>query len=85
MKFVEIYRTQDDGSQKVVAECKQTETEVEIEGDPMLAMQLMYDGIIDYSSSERKKLYPRDGEKFLDQLKNYFKSGYVNASDVKEK
>jgi hypothetical protein len=84
MKFVEIYRLQNEG-QKVVAECKETGGDVEIEGDPMLAMQLKYDGIIDYSSPDKKRLYPKDGEKFLEQLKNYFKSGYINASDIKEK
>ena len=85
MKFVEIYRTQDDGSQKVIAECNLTEAVVEIVGDPMLAMQLMYDGIIDYSAPGKKRLYPKDGVKFLEQLKNYLKNGYTNASDIKEK
>jgi len=85
MKFVEIYRLQSDGTQKVIAECKQIDSTVEVIGDPMLAMQLNHDGIIDYTSKENKKLFPADGEKFLDQLKHYFKSGYINASDIKEK
>jgi len=84
MKYVEIYRLEKDG-QKKVAECQLEGTEVKIVGDPGMALMLSKEGIINYSDAGEQRFFPKDGEKFLEQLKFYFRSGYLNASEIKEK
>lgn len=84
MKFVEIYKIQNDGSQQVIAVCKLVGKKVVCEGDRMFVKDLEREGILDYSTP-RKKLFPKDGMNFLEGLKFAFKSGYLNASEVKEK
>lgn len=89
MKYVEFYKLQNDGSQKVIATCYLNDHgEVECEGDIKLANNLKEDGIKDYSNADgvvSSKIFFKDGLKFLEQLKFNFTSGYLNASDVKEK
>lgn len=85
MKFVEIYKIENDGSQKVVATCKLTGKKIECEGDKVFIENLKIQGIPDYSSKPEKNIFPEDGIKFLENLKFAFKSGYLNASDIKEK
>lgn len=85
MKLVEIYQLKDDGSQGVIVTCKLINGEVVCEGDQIFVENLEKEGIFDYSSSGKNKFYPKDGLKFLEQLRFNFKSGYLNASDVKEK
>ncbi|MDO8663246.1 MAG: hypothetical protein Q7K28_00175 [Candidatus Wildermuthbacteria bacterium] len=86
MKYVEFYKIQNDGSQKIIATCRLNEDgNVECEGDPIFAANLMKDGIKDYSIPEKLPLFFKDGLKFLEQLKFNFTSGYLNASEVMEK
>lgn len=82
MPKVEIYKLNNDGSQIVLATCRLVGSEVICEGDEVFVNNLKNEGIIDYSSAKRTKLYFKDGRKFLEQLKYNFKSGYLNASDV---
>ena len=86
MKYVEFYKLQNDGSQKIIATCRLNEDgQVECEGDSVFTGNLMKDGIKDYSTSEKSTLFFKDGLKFLEQLKFNFTSGYLNASEVMEK
>lgn len=85
MKFVEIYKTQNDGSQKTVAVCKLENETAVCEGDEVLVKNLQEGGIYNYLENDDKKLFPKDGIKFLENLKFSFKSGYLNASDIMEK
>lgn len=84
MQFVEIYKTQNDGSQKVLATCRLVDNKVVCEGDEIFIKNLKQDGILDYSQSSRQKLFSKDGLKFLKQLQNNFRSGYLNASEIKK-
>ena len=84
MPQVEIYKLKNDGSQEVIVVCSLKDDKVVCEGkNKAFADNLEKDGIIDYSSEERKTLYPKDGLKFLEQLQYNFKSGYINASAVR--
>ncbi len=85
MKYVEIYQLQNDGSQKTVVVCSLKDDGVSCDGDSNFVKNLELEGIIDYQSENSQKLYFKDGLRFLEQLKYNFKSGYLNASDVKEK
>jgi len=84
MKFVEIYKTQNDGNQKVVLICKLVDNVVVCEGDEQIKRNLETGGIHDYEKDDNKKIFLIDGIRFLRQLKFHFKSGYINASDIKE-
>ena len=84
MKIVEIYKLQNDGSQKIVITCRLEIDKVICEGDRQFVDNLMSKGIFDYSQDSKKKIYPKDGLLFLEQLKYNFKSGYLNASDIKQ-
>jgi len=84
MSYVEIYKLQNDGSQKVIATCRLVAGVVECEGDDVFLENLTKEGIHDYFSSEVNAIFPKDGIKFLEQLKFNFKSGYLNASEVKD-
>ena len=86
MKYVEFYKLQNDGSQKVIATCHLNQDgQVECEGDPIFVDNLMKEGIKDYSTPGKPTLSFKDGLKFLEQLKFNFTSGYLNASEVMEK
>ena len=86
MKYVEFYKLQNDGNQKVIATCYLKDNgNVECEGDSVFMGNLIKDGIKDYSISEKPPLFFKDGLKFLEQLKFNFTSGYLNASEVMEK
>jgi hypothetical protein len=84
MKFVEIYKLQNDGSQKTVVVCRLGEGGVVCEGDEVFVKGFNEKGIPSYSEKSKDRLFPKDGLIFLENLKFVFKSGYVNASDVKE-
>lgn len=84
MPFVEILKLQNDGSQTVLATCKLTGGGVICEGDENFVANLNSGGIRDYSSDSGQNLFPKDGLKFLEQLRYNFKSGYLNATDIKE-
>ncbi|MFY9493124.1 MAG: hypothetical protein WAP55_01445 [Minisyncoccia bacterium] len=84
MKFVEIYKIQNDGSQTIAAICKLAGETVVCEGEPVLISGLEQEGIWDDSKTPPQKVFPKDGLAFLDRLRFTFKSGYLNASEVKE-
>ena len=85
MAKVEIYKLQNDGTQTIVVACKLEDNKVICEGEDKIFIEnLIKDGITDYSGDERNILFPKDGLKFLEQLKYNFKSGYLNASEIKE-
>ena len=85
MPKVEIYKLNNDGSQTVIATCKLEDDKVVCKGENKVFIEnLTKDGITDYSGDERKTLFLKDGLKFLEQLQYNFKSGYLNASEVKE-
>lgn len=89
MKYVELYKLQNDGSQKIIATCYLNDDgQVACEGDGVLMDNLAREGIKDYSNTDRtisSKLFFKDGLKFLEQLKFNFTSGYLNASEIMEK
>lgn len=85
MKYVEIYKLNKGGSQEVLLTCMLSSDKVVFEGSENLINNLKKEGILDYSSEERRVLFPDDGLLFLEQLKYHFKSGYLNASDILEK
>jgi len=84
MQFVEVYKLNSDGSQRVIAVCRLVEGGAVCEGEEIFVKNLGKEGIFDYSSSKSPKIFPKDGLRFLEQLKFNFKSGYLNASDVEE-
>lgn len=84
MKFVEIYKTQNDGSQRVAAVCRLVSDIVICEGEKTLVENLELNGIWDDSKIPPQKLFPKDGDSFLERLRFVFTSGYLNASEVKE-
>lgn len=85
MFFVEIYKLKNDSSQETIVICKLIGDKVECEGSELFIKNLEEEGILDYSGSKDKKLFFKDGILFLQQLKNNFRSGYLNASEVKKK
>ncbi|MBI2674705.1 MAG: hypothetical protein HYX22_03155 [Candidatus Yanofskybacteria bacterium] len=86
MKYVNIYKLQNDGEQRIIATCRLDDSGMVIcEGDKAFTENLVKDGILDYGNlGTRNKLFPRDGIKFLENLKHAFKSGYLVATDVQE-
>lgn len=84
MKKVEIYKLESDGTQSVIAVCNLAGDKVVCEGDVNLVANLEKEGIRNYLNETPPQLFPKDGLEFLKQLKYAFKSGYLNASDVKE-
>lgn len=84
MKFVEIYKLQDDSSQAVLATCSLIDNKIVCEGNEDFVKNLEIDGILDYTSEQRKRLFFSDGLKFLEQLPNNFKSGYLLVSEIKD-
>ncbi|OGY64771.1 MAG: hypothetical protein A3I24_04460 [Candidatus Harrisonbacteria bacterium RIFCSPLOWO2_02_FULL_41_13b] len=86
MQFVEIYKLKTGGEQEVIARCEIGDGGiVKCLGDKIFVSNLEKEGIFEYSESGRSetKLFPKDGLKFLEQLSYNFKSGYLNASDIK--
>lgn len=81
-KGVRIYQLDEEGSQTAIATCVLHETgDVVCSGDENIAAYLN-DGIRDFGTG--KALYPKDGLRFLQNLKNNFTNGYLNASDVSD-
>ena len=50
-----------------------------------LRRRLVEQGIYDPKTWPRKRLYPKDSEKFLKMLPHYFWGAYLWAEEVKEK
>lgn len=84
MKFVEIYKIQNDGTQRVAAVCKLIGETVICEGEKPLVDNLERDGIWDDTKNPPQKIFPKEGISFLERLHFVFTSGYLNASEVKE-
>ena len=85
MYFVEIYKLQNDGEQKLFATCRLVDGKVRCDGDPGLIDALERGGIKDYSDPKLlDTLYPKDGIKFLEGLKFALRSAYLAATEVKE-
>lgn len=84
MKFVEIYKLQNDGSHRVVATCTLANRKVVCEGDEAFVKNLESEGIFNYLETMPEKIYPEDGILFLENLRFSFRSGYLNASKVRE-
>ncbi len=84
MKYVEFYKLQADGTQKVVAVCRLGAGGVVCEGDLIFIENLEVNGIKSHKEPRDRKLFPKDGIEFLEQLEHHFTSGYLNASEVKE-
>ena len=85
MKYVEIYKIQNDGSQRTIVSCELVDERIVCQGDKVLIENLERDGIWDDSQTPPQKLFPKDGIRFLERLRFSFTSGYLNASEVKEK
>ena len=85
--FVDLYELDKDAKQRKIATFKMQEDKpgrVEINGDenhPVLK-SIEGEGIFDYKNARPGKLYPYDGMNFLENLKYYFRSGYLLATDV---
>lgn len=84
MRFVEIYKLKNDGSQQIIATCKLIGELVECEGEETFIKNLRDKGILDYSKEPKEEIFPKNGIRFLENLKYYFNSGYLNASEIKE-
>lgn len=85
MQFVEIYKLKNDGSQEILVVCKLIDNKVIFEGDKIFIQNLEQAGIWNCSQITAQRIYAGDGLIFLEQLKYNFKSGYLNASDVKRR
>lgn len=85
MQYVEFYKLQNDGTQKIIATCRLADDGViACEGDEIFLGNLHDQGIKDYDNPSGSPLFFTDGLKFLEQLKFNFTSGYLNASEVKQ-
>jgi hypothetical protein len=85
MKFVEILKLNNDGTQRVIAVCKLTGNmkECTCEGDRAVVENLIKYGIARPDNGTRK-LFLTDGLAFLEGLKDFFTSGYISVSEIKE-
>ena len=87
--FVELFELDSNANQKKIATFKLSEENgvVEIEGEAnhWVIVSIQGEGIFDYKYSRPGKLYPHDGISFLENLKYHFRSGYLLATDVKQK
>ena len=84
MVKVEIYRLNNDGTQKIIAVCRLENNLVVCDGEEPFLDYLSKEGIKNYSVMPPVKISLKDGKLFLEQLKNNFKSGYLNASEIIE-
>ena len=80
---VDIYQTASDGSQEKLLTYSLINEQVTSEGDDLLSKMIEDEGIKDYSSPDCR-LFPRDGIRFLENLKHNYNSGYFNATDILE-
>jgi len=79
---VNIYHIDNLGVQNIAVTCKLVNGIVEFNGDENLIKNLTNKGIFDFSSCTSRRLFPKDGQLFLEQLKNNFSSAYITASDI---
>ena len=82
MKKVIIYRLNQEAQQDILVECNLTDEGVKFDGDQQMAEMLLKNGITDYDT--KTIIFPKDGLRFLEQMKYNFHSGYLNATDIIE-
>ena len=85
--FVDLYELDKDAKQRKIATFRMQEDEpgrIEVDGDhnhPVME-SIKNEGIFDYKNSRPGKLFLSDGMSFLENLKYYFRSGYLLATDI---
>ncbi|MFA7254270.1 MAG: hypothetical protein WC107_07020 [Patescibacteria group bacterium] len=85
MKYVEILKLENDGSQKVAVTCQLGDDgAVQCVGDQDI-LESLNDGIFSYDKEDQRTLTMSDGLKFLEALPENYHSGYFNATEVKER
>ncbi len=87
MKYVKIYKLQKDGSQSEVVTCGLIGDQIVCNGEASIVTNLEQEGIWDYradNSNMRRRLFPKDGLQFLENLADAFNSGYLMATDIQE-
>ena len=85
MKYVEIYKLQNNGEQIRILKCFLSFNIVEFDkGDKQIIKNLNSNGIKNYLNKSPTILYPKDGLLFLENMRFNFNSGYLNASTVKD-
>jgi len=83
MKKVKIYKLQNNGDEHAIAICTLTDSGVVCEGEEVFINNLQKNGIRNYADqSSGAMLFPKDGIKFLENLKNAFRSPYLSATDI---
>lgn len=82
MPKVNIYKLKNDGNQEIVVTAVLDGDKINFSGDELFIKNLQTKGILDYKENTNKKLYPKDGKIFLENLKYNFNSGYFNATDI---
>jgi hypothetical protein len=84
MKYVEVYKLDENGNQQVVAVCKLIENKVQCQGEKALVSKLVSKPLI-LQGDKIKQVSPKDGELFLHALSQTFDSGYYQSSNILEK
>ncbi len=84
MKYVEIYKLTNTGDQNVILKCFLKDNMVVFEGEHIQLAKNLEDRGISDNEDKTLILYPKDGLRFLENLKYHLTSGYLNASEVKE-
>ncbi|MDE1970656.1 MAG: hypothetical protein KGI50_03725 [Patescibacteria group bacterium] len=85
MKHATIYKLKDDGTQTILATCVLKNGVVICTGNDIFVKNLEEEGIRDYlSENSNATLFPKDGELFIEQLPNNFRSGYLMAEIEEE-
>ena len=87
--FVELFELDQNANQKKIATFRLPEgggaVEIEEEQQHRVLEIIQWEGIFDYKYARPGKLYLYDGINFLENLKYHFRSGYLLATDVKNK
>ena len=82
MARVEIYRLKKGGLQDIYAICTLVDEKAVCEGNKRFVNRLNTQGILDRSVRPAQKVFPSEGRRFLEVLKDHFNSGYLVASEV---
>lgn len=82
MKHVKILKLNKDKTQTEVADCQLIDGMVKCEGEPALIELFETEGIYQLDSKTPRKVFPKDGEVFLIQLKSNFSSSYYGAEEI---
>ncbi len=81
MRKISVYNLQDTGKQVILVTYILVGDSMVFEGDPSFIEHLDKNGVLDKKS--KTKLFPKDGDKFLDALKQNFTSPYLTAVELK--